>query len=176
METPADLRNLSPEQFEQLGQDSLRDHLIAQAEVAKQKHGPLTITTLDAFLQDPSCVRYPVRLVFEFGEMAQHQFGQPDHDWRDSSGQGRVIYLRPLLRDQPELIPLAVSYLIPVLNFGAIVSDEVCLAYGAALLGVDAEEYYQRICKLAEMVGAESRYAESATPNPSGGCGGNCHG
>jgi hypothetical protein len=142
------------------GRRSLREHLVAQAAVARHKHGPLTRDTLEAFLDDRDCVRYPTRLVFEFGEMAPHQFAQPDRDPRDADGAGRVLYLRPELRGQPERTVPAVAYMIPVINYGGVVSDDDCVAYGAALLGLEDGEYYRQICALADALGAEPRVSD----------------
>ncbi len=164
----ADLRRMSAAELEKLGQDSLRDHILAQAVVAHQKHGPLTFDKLDRLLNDPECVRHPTRLVFEFGEMAMHQFAQPDIDWRNQENDGRVLYMRPLLRERHDLVVLAVAYMIPLINYGDIISDEHCLPYGAALLGLMEVEYYQQMCALADLVGAEPRVAFQAT---TGGCG-----
>lgn len=158
--TTTQLRKLSPAALEQLGQHSLREHLVAQAVVAYQKYGPLIADKLDALLHDPDCLRHPVRLVFEFGEMAMHQFAQPDIDWRNTEQDGRVLYLRPLLRERPDLLPLAVAYMIPLLNYGDIVTDDHCLAYGATLLGLLEEEYYQKLCALSDELGAEARFAQ----------------
>jgi hypothetical protein len=163
--TTAELRKLSTAELEQLGQESLREHLLAQAIVAHQKHGPITADKLDALLHDSDCLRHPVRLVFEFGEMAMHQFAQPDVDWRNTEQDGRVLYVRPLLKDLPELLPLAVSYMIPLINYGEIITDAHCVTYGATLLGMMEDEYYQAICKLAETVGAEPRSAGDSSPS-----------
>jgi hypothetical protein len=151
----ADLRRLSTSDLIKLGEDSLRDHVAAQAVVAHHKHAPLTFAALDALLADPECLRHPTRLAFEFGEMARHQFAQPDLDHRNREQDGRVLYLRPLLRDRPELAVLAVAYMIPVINYGDIITDEHCLRYGATLLGMMEEEFYQAICQMADLVGAE---------------------
>ncbi|HNC99999.1 MAG TPA: hypothetical protein PKW90_27990 [Myxococcota bacterium] len=153
----ADLRRMSAAELERLGRDSLRDHVLAQAAVARHKHGPLDAGRLDALLQDPECLRHPTRLVFEFGPMALHQLGEPDVDWRDPEGRGRVIHLRPALRDNPDGRVLATVYLIPVVNYGSTVTDALCLAYGAILLGLEEEEYYRRLCLLADSLGVESR-------------------
>jgi len=160
----SDLRKMSPAELEQLGQRSLREHLVAQAVVAHQKHSPVTAEKLDAMLHDPDCLRHPVRLVFEFGEMAMHQFAQPDIDWRNTERDGRVLYLRPVLHNHPDLLPLAVAYMIPLINYGDIVTDDHCLAYGATLLGLMEEEYYQRLCALCDLLGAEARFAAAAKP------------
>lgn len=175
----AELRQMSEAELEHLGQQSLREHVVAQAQVARGKHAPFMGHQLDALLRDPECLRHPVRLVFEFGEMALHQFGQPDIDWRNTAEDGRVIYLRPMLRERPEQVLLAVAYLIPLVNYGDVVTDEVCVAYGSTLLGLEPNEFYARICALADEVGAEKRAAGTntdeplrpAAPLPPGGCG-----
>jgi hypothetical protein len=156
--TTNELRRLAPAELEQLGQQSLLDHLRAQAVAARRKYAPLTFDRLDDLLRDPDCLRHPTRLVFEFGEMALHQFAQPDLDWRHSPQDDRVLYLRPMLRDHPELVLLAVAYMIPVLNYGDIIADNHCLLYGATLLGLPEEEFYQRVCAVAEQAGAEPRF------------------
>ncbi len=160
-DSPGDLRRLSVEELARLGEDSLREHIAAQAVVAHHRHAPLTFAGLDALLSDPECLRYPVRLAFEFGEMAAHQFAQPDLDPHNPSQDGRVLYLRPMLRDRPDLILLAVAYMIPAINYGEIVTDEHCLRYGATLLGMMEDEFYKAICDVADFVGAE--------PNPQTG-------
>ncbi|HAM70438.1 MAG TPA: hypothetical protein DCM86_02215 [Verrucomicrobiales bacterium] len=153
----ADLRRLTPGELERLGQQSLREHLAAQAAVARELHGPVDATRLPALLRDPACLRHPVRLVYELGEMAMHQFAHPDIDWRNTAEEGRVIYLRPALRSRPDLLPLAVAYMIPVVNYGQVVTDAHCLVYAATLLGLAEEECYRRLCALADSLGAEPR-------------------
>jgi len=149
------LRRMSTADLEQLGQDGLRDHLLAQAVLARQKHGPVTFDKLSALLNDPECVRHPTRLVFELGGMAMHQFAQPDVDWRNTAQDGRVLYLRPLLRDHPDLVVLAVAYMIPLINYGEIITDEHCRCYGTSLLGLMEAEFLTQICQLADFAGAQ---------------------
>jgi hypothetical protein len=164
--TTADLRRLSPAELETLGQDSLREHLLAQAVVAHQKYAPLSAGKLDRLLHDTDCLRHPVRLVFEFGEMAMHQFAQPDLDWRNREQDGRVLYLRPLLRHQPELLPFAIAYMLPLINYGDIITDDHCVLYGATLLGMMEDEFYAAICRLADCVGAENSQAPFPACHP----------
>lgn len=150
---------MSPEELTRLGEDSLREHLLAQAVVAHCRYSPDVSLRLEALLKDPECVRYVTRLVFEFGEMGLHQFAQPDLDWRNTDTDGRVLYLRPRLRDRPGLIALAVAYMIPVINYGDLINDAHCVAYGATLLGLTEAEFYARVCQLAGECGAEVRLA-----------------
>lgn len=158
----ADLRRMSADELARVADTGLRDHLLEQATFAHRKHGPLTPATLDAFLKDADCIRYPTRLVYEFGEMALHQFAQPEPDPRDPSGNSRVIYLRPILRHHPERVVEAVAYMLPVANYGDVVQDDHCLLYGATLLGLTTDEFYERVCRLAELVGTEPRFREEA--------------
>jgi hypothetical protein len=157
------LRHLSEAELVRLGEESLREHVAAQAVVAHHQHAPLTLARLEAFLNDPQCVRYPTRLVFEFGEMAGHQFAEPGPDLRDPQGHGRVLYLRPVLRDRPDLALLAVAYMIPAINYGEIITDEHCVRYGATLLGMMESEFYDAVCRMADFAGA--------APRPEVGCG-----
>ena len=157
------LRELSTEELVRLGDDSLRDTLLEQAVRAHQKHAPLDLAKLDALLADTECVRYPTRIVYEVGEMAAHQFAQPDVDYRIPGG--RVLYLHPNLRGRSEWVVWAVAYMLPALNYGEIIRDEHCLAYGATMLGLLENEFYHSICTLADAIGAETRYRGARLPD-----------
>jgi hypothetical protein len=83
--------------------------------------------------------------------LAEHQFGQPEIDARDPQGQRRVLRIHPQLKRCPRELILAVSYLVPLINYGeSVISDEHCCLYGATLLGLSTTKYYQRICALAD--------------------------
>lgn len=145
-----------------MGEVALRKHLLAQAQVAHARHAPVGGATLDALLRDRDCVRHAVRLEYDFGGMAVHQFAHAEPDRRDPCGSGVVLFLRPQLRGRPDLIILAVAYMIPVINYGeSVVNDAHCVLYGATLLGMTEDEFYQSVCGLAEFVGAEERAGSS---------------
>ena len=80
-----------------------------------------------------------------------------------------MLYVRPVLRHHPGRIVLAVAYMIPLINYGEVIDDEHCLAYGATLLGMMESEYYRAICDLADFVGAEVRIQGGECGSP--GCG-----
>lgn len=163
-EPGTDLRRLSASELAQLGEQSLREHIVAQAVVAHRRHAPLTFAGLEALLADRECLRYPTRLAFEFGEMAGHQFAEPGPDPSNPEHDGRVLYLRPLLRDRPDLVLLAVVYMIPVINYGEVVTDEHCVRYGATVLGLTEQEFYDTVCRMADFVGAEVLAAPEGQP------------
>lgn len=183
LQTADELRKMTEAELVEVFEDSLTNRLQDQAEEALERHGKLGPGNLETFLNDRDSVRYPTRLVLEYGpEMALHQFAQPEPDIRNAGGM--MLYLRPVLGKRPDLMVLAVSYMIPVINYGKIVNDEHCLEYGSRLMRMDKETYYQRICELAEFVGAEELDAndphahviddEPETAGSGGGCGSGC--
>lgn len=140
---------------------ALLAHLLDRALFARRKYGSITNEVLGDFLRDPECLRHPTRLIFERGGMEAHQFAQPEEDPRDPEGRRKVLYVDPELRRHPELLPLAVAYFVPVLELGEeFVDDRHCTEYGAALFGMAEKEYYERICRLADILGRESRLAD----------------
>jgi hypothetical protein len=149
-----ELRKMSPDELIKEGEDSLLGHIYEKAQHARSKYGTLTHQEIERFLSDPDVVRKPTRLIFEFGEMAANQFAQPEPDPRNIEN-AFAIYLRPKLRQHPELIPLAVSYVLPLINYGDIVTDHHCTIYGALLLGMTEDAYYSAICKMADLLGTE---------------------
>jgi len=153
---------LSASDIAREGRESLRAHIADRADAAREKYGALNKETLPSYLADQAFVRRPTRLVFEFGEMAPHQFGDAEPDPRDPE-QSVVLYVRPVLKQHPDMIPLAVAYLVPTINYGDMATDEDCLFHGARLLGLTVDEYYKRLCDIADFVGAEPHY-------PSQGC------
>jgi hypothetical protein len=91
--------------------------------------------------------------------MAMHQFAQPAPDPDDPAGTGVVLHLRPTLEHRPELMPLAVAYTVPIINYGeSVVTDAHCLLYGATLLGELEEDFYARICAMADQAGATAQF------------------
>jgi hypothetical protein len=82
-----------------------------------------------------------------------------------------VLYLHPALRERSEAVVLAAVYMIPVINYGDVVSDELCVRYGATLLGMEEAEYYRQVCAMADQLGAEARFDSReapAVPRPNG--------
>lgn len=154
MNAVPDIRRMSAGELERLGLDSLREHILAQAVVAHHRHAPLNPDKVAALLRDPVCVRYRARILFELGDMATHQFVHPGPR---PGNDDMVLFVHPALADHPECLPAAVAYAIPQINYGDPVTDDHCLLYGAALLGMTVEEYYARLCAIADTVGATAR-------------------
>ncbi len=164
-QTAQDLLRMTDAKLVQFGKDCLGIHIKEQATNARIVHGGLSPCNIETFLADRNVLRHPTRLVLGYGEMEPHQFAEPGPDTRDDTGKGRILYLRPVLGQRSDLIALAISYMVPVINYGDAVTDEDCLGYGAALMGMDRETYYGLICELADVVGAEECLLGESCPS-----------
>ncbi len=170
----AQFRALSPEAQIKEGEDSLLAHILERGSLAHMKYPDLGMDSIDTFLSDCDCLRFPARYVYEFGsEMAPHQFAQPEPDFRSDHSGASVIYLRPVLRERPDFALLAVAYLIPLINYGEVVRDEHCSVYAGTLLGLTEEECYQRMLDIAAFCGCEEAYLENGD-QAACGCAGSC--
>lgn len=154
----ARLRSMSAAELAAVGQDGLIDHVRDRAiQIHRTYHG-IRPSNLGTFLEDRSAVRYPVRLILEFGNMAEHQFAQPEPDVGPSGERRIALFVRPTLGERPDLLCLAVVYMIPVINYGDAATDPLCLLFGATAQGLMAEEFYRQICAMADFSGADSRF------------------
>jgi hypothetical protein len=159
-DTVDELRRMSESELTKVAEDGLLSRLKDQAAETTARHGVLGPGNLDAYLSDTVVLRHPTRLVLEYGEMGMHQFAQPGPDPRKPGGI--VLYLRPSLGSRPDMVAVAVSYMIPVINYGDIIEDRHCVEYGSVVTGLEVNEYFTKICEIADFVGAEEMEPASA--------------
>jgi hypothetical protein len=58
--------------------------------------------------------------------------------------------VHPSIEARRDLWPLVLAYYVPPVNYGDIADAEECELFGAAVLGMEVEEYYERLCSLAD--------------------------
>jgi hypothetical protein len=139
------LRALERAELARLGETGLREHLVDTGIRAHAVYAPITGANLDRLLEDRDLVRYPVRLAFEMGTLAGHQFAQPEPE-----AGGVVLYLHPSLKGRDHDVALAVAYFLPLINYGELINDDHCLIYGATLHGLTVDQYFSRLCGIAD--------------------------
>lgn len=162
-----DPRNLSNSELGQLGEDGLNAHLIERGKFAHLKHGGLRPDHIETFLADRDCVRHPTRLSLEFREMGPHQFAHAERDRRLLNEITYILYVRPTLEQRPDLMAFAIAYMIPVINYGEIVTDDHCLMFGATLMGMTETAFYLKVCEVADFVEAAVRFPDPVSRQPS---------
>lgn len=134
------------------GQESLRGHVLDKALEARAALGPeIGYAQILELLADGRFVRYPVSLVFDSAPLQSGEFG-----WAQPVGEhpseGFRMVIHPAFQEQQQALPLLIAYHLVVINYGEIVTNEEAELYGAALNGLEVEDYYQRLCALADQL------------------------
>ena len=145
---------------------ALKDHLSEKAMDSRLRHGMyIDADSIIKMLDDPAFVRYPVTLRFDDAALEAGEFAIPVPQGEHPSA-GFCLCIHPYFEQQPEAWPLLIAYHIPSINYGDIVSNEDAEHFGATLLGLDVETYYEALCELADSV--------PGAPGADGGCDGGC--
>lgn len=134
------------------GKEALRDHLERKAIEARLKHGfYIDADAIVRMLSDRDIVRYPVGIRFDAQSLDAGEFA-----WAAPIGEhpsdGFCLFMHPWFEDQPDAWPLLIAYHIPSINYGEIVGSDDAEVFGAALLGLDCETYYQALCELCDSI------------------------
>ncbi len=131
---------------------ALFEHARYAALRARKRLGaPLNAHNLYIFLTDTECLRYPTSIVFDRNNLEPHQFAQPLHI---AAKQGLTceLHVDPQLNDTPDLLYLVVAYMAAVINYGEAATSELAEMQGALLTGMDQEDFYEKICAIADSI------------------------
>ena len=132
------------------GRRALRDHIVERAVAARERHGdPREPATFLRLLNDRSIVRYPTTIEFSAEALEPGEFA-----WAQPLGEhpsaGFRLFIHPLFRDRPEVVPLLAAYHLVTVNYGEIATEEEAELFGATLLGLSVDAYYEALCRLAD--------------------------
>jgi len=132
--------------------ESLTSHVAAKGEEIRAKYGPhIGWSQLQQILQDRACVRYPCEIVFDAAPLSDGEIGYPAPKGGGPE-EGFTIYIHPFFALQPERVPHLVLYQLVVVNYGEFASSDDAEIFGAAVLGLSKDEYYQGVCELADQI------------------------
>ena len=171
---------------EEDGFKALRGHIAERAFQARQKYGPaIDAEAIRKMLQDPDVVRFPATVQFDAEALLPGEFAWARPSENGAKG-GYTMVVHPHFEDRPEVLPLLVAYHIPTINYMDVVTHKEAELFGATLLGMPVDSYYDQLCTLAdEMPGARAPEPSKevlellARDDPvaapaGGGCGGSC--
>lgn len=132
------------------GKIALREHAIDKAYAARTRHGPtIDLASIHSILEDRELVRFPVRVLFDARDLQPGEFAHA-HPVGAHPRDGFILFVHPSLQHRDDVLPAALAYHIPPINYGDIADADDCLVFGAALLGLSVDAYYQRLCELAD--------------------------
>lgn len=124
----------------------IKEHAERSAERALERLGEaLHPGNLSAYMADSACLRYPVTIVYSSDGLEEHQFAEVFFDGPESA-RACTLHIHPRFESRPESLPLLIAYMAPVINYGHIVTPEVCESYAATLLAMDTDAYYTALC------------------------------
>jgi len=153
---------------EDAGLEALRLHVVDKALEARAKHGPrLDAAAMRRLVADRSVVRFRADVVFDEGPLRPGEFG-----WAMPLGErphdGFALVLHPTLQDRPEDWPLCAAYHLVSINYLDVATSAEAEAFGAALFGLDIDEYYERLCRIADglpnAIGGSGHHVPGETP------------
>ena len=141
------------DEFEKItkeGVEAFHQHIINNAMEARLRYGLYIDTkTIMKMLDDRKVVRYPTAVVFEATPLEGDSFAyaQPNGE---NPNQGFILYVHPFYKELYEVLPLLISYHIPAINYSHVATSTEAELFGATLMGLEVEAYYQAICELAD--------------------------
>ncbi len=139
---------------EQDGRTALRDHVVEKAAVARARYGPMIDSdAICRVLDDREIVRYPTGLRFDAGPLRAGEFAYAA-PLGEHPRQGYCLFVHPWFEPRKDRWAPLIAYHIPPINYGDIAAEDDCEAFGAALLGMEQEEYYRLLCELADSIPA----------------------
>ena len=135
---------------EEDGFRALREHVVKMARFARAKHGPaIDGEALLRMLEDPEVVRFPVRIEYSAEPLMPGEFAYAQASPSGPKG-GFTLFVHPAFEDRPEVLPHLAAYHIPAINYLDVATRVEAELFGAHLLGLDVDNYYARLCALAD--------------------------
>lgn len=148
--------------------DSLHEHAVARGTEIFLRYGPeLGWEGLQRLLADPTQVRYPCAVAFDSAGLRPGELSHPEPRGPRPE-DGFTMFVHPTLQGNFRDVVGVVLYQLVAVNYGDFASADDAEGFGAAALGLTRDEYYDRLCALADRLGG----LPAEAPGSSCGCGG----
>jgi len=128
----------------------MRDHCAAKGQEVRERLGPyLGWTELNRLLEDRKLVRYPCTIAFDSSPLQPEEMAYAEPLGAQPEAGYRICVHPRFEADQSDVAALVLYQLVAV-NYGDFATAEDAEAFGSAALGLSRDEYYQRLCELAD--------------------------
>lgn len=129
---------------------SLTSHVAAKGAEINELYGPtIGWNELERILQDRTCVRYPCEIKFGSQPLMEGELAHPEPKG-DQPDAGFDMVVHPVYAGDPNAVVYLVLYQLVIVNYGEFASAEDAETFGAHVLGISKEDYYQSLCALAD--------------------------
>lgn len=134
------------------GRQALAEHARCKGEQVLAAYGcDMDYAALMRLLDDRDCVHFPATVEFDSARVGEGLFGSVEPR-AERPVDGYTVYLHEKLRGRDSDVVTAVLYLLVVVNYGDFATARDAEVFGAAALGMGQEQYYQRVCELADSI------------------------
>jgi len=131
---------------------SLNAHVAAKGAEIRAKYGPaIGWTELKLILEDRTCVRYPCALEFNSQPLQPGEFAHPAAKGENPE-EGFTMFVHPFFMTHLTELPLLVLYQLVAVNYGQFASGDDAVTFGANVLGLSEDAYYDRLCELVDPI------------------------
>ncbi len=132
--------------------ESLNGHVATKGDETRAKYGPhIGWKELQQILRDRSAVRYPCEVVFDSQPLLKDEFAHAMAKG-ERPEDGYTIYVHPFFMTQLQQVPLLVLYQLVRVNYGEFASPDDAETFGASVLGLSKDDYYNTLCELADQL------------------------
>ncbi len=137
------------------GRRALCEHAAGRARLARARYGPeIDMPAMLRLLGDAEVVRHPVEICFEAAPLEPGEFAYAS-PCGERPHEGFRLFVHPHFEDRPEALPLLIAYHLVRINYGVVATHEHAEIFGATLLGMTRDEYYETLCALADEIAVE---------------------
>jgi len=134
------------------GQNALAGHVVEKALALREKYGDdITYEKLFTIFADEEFLRYPTKMEFNSAELDQGMFAAAKKVSKNPN-DGFIIFVHEYFRNRLSDVPPLVLYHLVSVNYGDFATHKEAELFGAAVLDMEKEEYYQHICRLADQI------------------------
>ena len=163
-----------PKLTEEAGYEALQGHVVEKALLARSRYGPIIDrVAIEKILVDPEIVRFPTTLRFDADALMLGEFA-----WAKAVGErpsdGFTLYIHPHFEGRWDVLPLLIAYHLVSINYLDVATQDEAEIFGAALMGMEVLDYYDRLCELADSIPGSQPYQEPAASHASGCGSGSC--
>ena len=133
---------------------SLTAHVAARGTEINELFGPtIGWEELQRILQNRTCVRYPCEIRFGAEPLLEGEVAHPVAKG-ERPEDGFTIVVHPAFASDLAGATDLVLYQLVLVNYGEFASAEDAETFGAAVLGLAKDDYYRRVCALADRLTA----------------------
>lgn len=125
-------------------------HATDKAKEIRARYGPdINYAVVLQILDDRRCIRYPLKVQFVTEGIEPGLFGKTEPVSEDAS-EGYVVSLHQSFENRPDVLPALILYQSVLANYGDLATADDAEIFGATVLGMDREAYYEQIVTLTD--------------------------